>query len=118
MKEVYVLGDIDTAVDITEDAEIKVNFTYSVIWGDLESKKANQDKVRGLSEQVGVDDPVPYDAAFTMCVWFGMICIVTVPYLREYSNRPRHSHGDACRCPRYSSLLGAILGVGTQLFIM
>ena len=31
--------------------------------------------------------------------------------------RPRHIHGDACRCPRYSSLLGAILGVGIQLFI-
>ena len=83
VKEVYVLGDIDSAVDIIEDAEIKVNFTYSVIWGDLESKKENQDKVRGLSEQVGVDDPMPYDAAFTMCGWFGLICIVTVPYLRE-----------------------------------
>ena len=71
----------------------------------------------GLSEQVGVDDPVPYDAAFTMCVWFGLICIVTVPYLREYSNRPRHSHGDACRCPRYSSLLRAVLGVGIQQLI-
>ena len=48
VKEVYVLGDIDTVVDITEDAEIRVNFTYSVIWGDLESKKENQDKVRGV----------------------------------------------------------------------
>ncbi|XP_030964910.1 transmembrane 9 superfamily member 4-like [Quercus lobata] len=47
VKEVYVLGDIDSAVDVTdEDAEIKVNFTYSVIWGDLESKEENQDKVR------------------------------------------------------------------------
>ena len=63
VKEVYVLGDIDSAVDVTdEEAEIKVNFTYSVIWGELKSKKENQDKVRlrGLSEQVGEDDPMHY----------------------------------------------------------
>ncbi|XP_030963185.1 uncharacterized protein LOC115984327 isoform X3 [Quercus lobata] len=32
--------------------------------------------------------------------------------------RPRHIHGDKCRCPSYSSLLGAVLGVGTQQFII
>ena len=32
VKEVYVLGDIDSAMDITKDAEIKVNFTYREIW--------------------------------------------------------------------------------------
>ena len=31
---------------------------------------------------------------------------------------PSRIHGYRCRCPPYSSLLGAILGVGTQLFIM
>ena len=31
---------------------------------------------------------------------------------------PSRIHGYRCRCPPCSSLLGAILGVGTQLFIM
>ncbi|KAL4605854.1 hypothetical protein ACB092_09G059900 [Castanea dentata] len=117
VKEVYVLGDIDSAVDMTaEDTEIKVNFTYSVVWGDLESKKENQDKVRGLSEQVGEDDPMHYDAVLTSFLWLALIGFVTVPCLREYFTRPRHSHGDACKCPRHSSLLGAVLGVGIQQF--
>lgn len=117
VKEVYVLGDIDSAVDMTaEETEIKVNFTYSVIWGDLESKKENQDKVRVLSEQVGEDDPMHYDAVFTSFCWLMLIGFVTEPCLEEYFTRPRRSHGDACRCPRYSSLLGAVLGVGIQQF--
>ncbi|KAL0007299.1 hypothetical protein SO802_008801 [Lithocarpus litseifolius] len=43
--------------------------------------------------------------------------------LRNYNEatgviRPRHIHGDKCRCPRYLSLLRAVLGVGTQQFII
>ena len=30
---------------------------------------------------------------------------------------PRFTHGDTCKCPPYTSLLGAIIGNGNQLFL-
>ncbi|KAK4582829.1 hypothetical protein RGQ29_025843 [Quercus rubra] len=154
VKEIDVLGDYESAVDITEDIEIKVNFTYSVFWEEYESKRENPSRVRDylkeifkitnqhraiLSlEQVGGANPSPYATAIAIYIWLLLLYVKIVPYLREYFYRisfvyghvlvevrratgvirPRHVHSDACRCPRYSSLLGAILGVGTQLFIM
>uniref|UniRef100_A0A7N2M6E4 Transmembrane 9 superfamily member n=2 Tax=Quercus lobata TaxID=97700 RepID=A0A7N2M6E4_QUELO len=154
VKEIDVLGDYESAVDITEDTEIKVNFTYSVFWEEYESKRENPSRVRDylkelfkitnrgrailFLEQVGGANPSPYATAIAIYIWLLLLYIKIVLYLREYFDRisfvyghvlveatratgvirPRHVHSNACRCPRYSSLLGAILGVGTQLFIM
>ncbi|KAK9985808.1 hypothetical protein SO802_030759 [Lithocarpus litseifolius] len=151
VKEIDVLGDYESAVDITEDTEIKVNFTYSVFWEEYESKRENPSRVRDylkelfkitnrgrailFLEQVGGANPSPFATAIAIYCWLLLLYIKIVPFLREYFDRisfvfghvlveatgvirPRHVHSNACRCPRYSSLLGAILGVGTQLFIM
>ncbi|KAK9985805.1 hypothetical protein SO802_030756 [Lithocarpus litseifolius] len=152
--EIDVLGDYESAVDITEDTEIKVNFTYSVFWEEYESKQENPSRVRDylkelfkitnrgrailFLEQVGGANPSPFATAIAIYGWLLLLYIKIVPYLREYFDRisfvfghvlveatgatgvihPRHVHSNACKCPRYSSLLGAILGVGTQLFII
>ncbi|XP_030924979.1 transmembrane 9 superfamily member 4-like [Quercus lobata] len=124
VKAIYVMGHYDFSGEISKDSEIKVvNFTYSVFWEDFESKQENQDEVSDLSKHVGGDDHVPYaTTAFVICIWLGLLCavIVAYTYLRKISfgEAAGVGHGDACRCPRYSSLLGAILGVGTQQFIM
>ncbi|GMY25202.1 transmembrane 9 superfamily member 5-like [Fagus crenata] len=127
---IHVTGDLDSAVDITEDAEIKVNFTYSVFWKEIELEENG-----GWPRQDDLSTkpmPMPYATAIGICGWLGLLCAVIVPYLRKYFTensfgdvteatgfiRPRHIHGDECRCPQYSSLLGAILGVGTQQFII
>ncbi|XP_050241909.1 transmembrane 9 superfamily member 4-like [Quercus robur] len=120
VKAIYVMGHYDFSGEISKDAEIKVvDFTYSVFWEDFESKQENQDKVSDLSKHVGGDDHVPYaTTAFVICIWLGLLCaaIVAYTYLRKYFTRISFGEatgvgpGDACRCPRYSSLLGAILG--------
>ncbi|GMY25207.1 transmembrane 9 superfamily member 4-like isoform X2 [Fagus crenata] len=106
----------DFIVDISEDTEIKVNFTYSVIWREL---ALNQSSVFEHTEEIGGW------ADWLICICFGLLCAVIVLYLRNYFTRnspwinlPPQIHGDACSCPRYSSLLGAILGVGLEQFII
>ncbi|XP_030927971.1 transmembrane 9 superfamily member 5-like [Quercus lobata] len=149
VKEIDVLGDYESAVDITEDTEIKVNFTYSVFWEEYESKQEIPSRVRDylkelfkitnrgrailFLEQVGGANPSPFATAIAIYGWLLLLYIKIVLYLREYFDRISFVYGhvsveatratgvihsNACRCPRYSSLLGAILGVGTQLFIM
>ena len=153
VENIKISGDVFSAVDITEDAEINVNFTYSVIWEELELNKASAFK---QTEENG-----SWLSWVNICVWLGYLCAAIVPYLGNYFSRyhsspyvciapsrpltciklmmiinsycrnsfgtvteatgvirPRHIHGDKCRCPQYSPLLGAVLGVGTQQFIM
>ncbi|XP_030927552.1 transmembrane 9 superfamily member 4-like isoform X2 [Quercus lobata] len=142
VKYIYVIDDYDIAEDISKDKEIHVNFTYSVSWEDFEYIELylNQQisilsSVSDSSEKVGGDDPMPYTTNIVICAWLLLLCIVIVTYHRKYFTRrnafqaemmtkatglvlPSRIHGYRCRCPPYSSLLGAILGVGTQLFII
>ena len=107
VKEIDVLGDYESAVDITEDTEIKINFTYSVFWEEYESKRENPSRVRDylkeifkitnqhraiLSlEQVGGANPSPYATAIAIYIWLLLLYVKIVPYLREYFYR-YHSH--------------------------
>ena len=107
VKEIDVLGDYESAVDITEDTEIKVNFTYSVFWEEYESKRENPSRVRDylkeifkitnqhrailFLEQVGGANPSPYATAIAIYIWLLLLYVKIVPYLREYFYR-YHSH--------------------------
>nr|POE66943.1 isoform 2 of transmembrane 9 superfamily member 5 [Quercus suber] len=113
---IYVMNYNETVADVSEDTEVNVKFTYCVYWDDFDPNGKLLDETRVLSsvsdlfEPVGGDDPMSYATNIIIFVWIGLLCIVIVTYLRDYFTR--------CKCPRYSSLLGAILGVGTQLFII
>ena len=107
MKEIDVLGDYESAVDITEDTEIKVDFTYSVFWEEYESKRENPSRVRDylkelfkitnqhrailFLEQVGGANPSPYAIAIAIYIWLLLLYVKIVPYLTEYFYR-YHSH--------------------------
>ncbi|XP_061361922.1 transmembrane 9 superfamily member 5-like [Gastrolobium bilobum] len=115
--------DVDSAVDITEDAGIWVSFTYSVFWDEFEENQDIQgqqyyvyreecklDRFRRRKQDHGFRDDV--DIALYLCIiiaiWFGLLLVVTWALLRNSFKR----------CPPNSSLLGAFLGNGTQLLIM
>nr|POF19609.1 isoform 2 of transmembrane 9 superfamily member 5 [Quercus suber] len=122
---IYVMNYNETVADVSEDTEVNVKFTYSVYWDDFDPNEKLLDETRVLSsvsdlfEPVGGDDPMSYATNIIIFVWIGLLCIVIVTYLRDYFTRNSFRiHGYRCRCPGYSSLLGAILGVGTQLFII
>nr|XP_023905542.1 transmembrane 9 superfamily member 5-like [Quercus suber] len=108
---IYVMNYNETVADVSEDTEVHVKFTYSVYWNEkLLDETHVLSSVSDFFEPVGGDDPISYATNIIIFVWIGMLCILIVTYLRDYFTR--------CRCPRYSSLLGAILGVGAQLFII
>ena len=92
VKEIHVVGDHDSALDITEDAEIKVNFTYSVFWKEFESKQENQDWVRDLSEHIGEDNPMHYTTSIIICGWLCLLCAVILLYLRYYFTQCHSTH--------------------------
>ncbi len=82
VQNIHVTGDLDSAVDITEDAEIKVNFTYSVFWKEIESEEnGGWPRPDDLSTK---PMPMPYTTAIGICGWLGLLCAVIVPYLRKY----------------------------------
>uniref|UniRef100_A0A7N2M7A2 Transmembrane 9 superfamily member n=1 Tax=Quercus lobata TaxID=97700 RepID=A0A7N2M7A2_QUELO len=122
---IYVMNYDETVADVSEDTEVNVKFTYSVYWDEFDPNEKLLDETHVLSsvsdlfEPVGGDDPMSYAKNIIIFVWIGLLCIVIVTYLRDYFTRNSFRiHGYRCRCLRYSSLLGAILGVGTQLFII
>ncbi|PON83106.1 Nonaspanin [Trema orientale] len=136
--DIYVLSDYNSDVDITEAAEIKVNFTYSAYWDEApyNARRFLNDTpfehLMRLEEEHQIwNSRLTYWASVAV-VWVGLLLAVTVPYLMSYFRRyshgveenmdtrlttPRHIHGDNCKCPPYTSLLGAILGNGNQLLI-
>ncbi|KAL2899448.1 Transmembrane 9 superfamily member 5 [Bienertia sinuspersici] len=79
--EVHAFSDPNHVVDITEDAESDVKFTYTATWNVTSTQYSNGDE----------DDRE-----------IGWACI----------------DGDVFRCPALLSLFCAVLGSGTQLFLV
>ncbi|KAK7858970.1 transmembrane 9 superfamily member 5, partial [Quercus suber] len=86
----------------------KVKAIYST------SRVLSSGKILNPSKRIKTRSVPNATTAFIICIWLGLLCavIVAFTYLRK------NSAGDNCWCPRYSSLPGAILGVGTQQFII
>ncbi|CAL5416745.1 unnamed protein product [Camellia sinensis] len=129
VEDIYITSDNLTGADISDDAAVKVNFTYSVFWNKFKfqsadsifSNKTSSDFVWPTKKQGQWFSIWPV-LTFTLVIWVVVLFQVTMPYLRSYLNWyliiSAHIHGDGCRCPSYTSLLGAILGIGTQQLIL
>ncbi|GMP77967.1 hypothetical protein CsSME_00034066 [Camellia sinensis var. sinensis] len=127
VEDIYITSELLTGADISDDAAVKVNFTYSVFWNKFNFQSADSifsnetlsDFVWPTKEQGQGDWPV---LTFTIVIWVVVLFNATMRYLSSYHNRHLmfsvQIHGDGCRCPPYTSLLGAILGIGTQQLIL
>ncbi|CAL5347697.1 unnamed protein product [Camellia sinensis] len=127
VEDIYITSELLTGADISDDAAVKVNFTYSVFWNKFNFQSADSifsnetlsDFVWPTKEQGQGDWPV---LTFTIVIWVVVLFNATMQYLSSYHNRHLmfsvQIHGDGCRCPPYTSLLGAILGIGTQQLIL
>ncbi|XP_057954618.1 transmembrane 9 superfamily member 2-like [Malania oleifera] len=120
--DMSVMCDFDSDLDVTEDVPVKVNFTYSVFWREL-----NESSVNWPTEQGDWENILMF--LFRACIiviWIGLLLEVAMQYLSGYFTRysdgdieeakpgkinMKQIHGDSCRCPPYPSLLGAVLGV-------
>ncbi|XP_048504263.1 transmembrane 9 superfamily member 5 isoform X2 [Beta vulgaris subsp. vulgaris] len=132
--EVHAFSDPNHIVDITEDAETDVKFTYSVNWNATSVQFAN--RMRRYS-RAALLSPVQ------QLHWFSIINSIVIILLsmgllamlywwniksdlRKYSNGDEDDReigwafmgGDVFRCPTLLSLFCAVLGCGTQLFLV
>ncbi|XP_059649882.1 transmembrane 9 superfamily member 5-like [Cornus florida] len=117
-----------------------VKFTYSVFWKNQEVNSSHaflntssMDKwdhelnlVKKKQERKDFRYSVLYYVA--ICLKIGLLLSVIKLYLNRYFSRVvreerrqigmQQIHGEACRCPPRTYLLGAILGIGTQQLIL
>ncbi|XP_062119266.1 transmembrane 9 superfamily member 2-like [Humulus lupulus] len=147
VKDISILSNYSSSVDIAEVAANKVKFTYSVLWAEEPDKPGHfsgytpfDEELMRLKEDGEIWNSKLFYWASATLVWVGLILTVTVPYLTDYLDRYDYLycrfssreqdhldcrvnnqhllHGDNCKCPPYTSLLGAVLGNGIQLLIM
>ncbi|PWA41325.1 nonaspanin (TM9SF) [Artemisia annua] len=123
--EVYLRANLGDVVDVTEDKEIEVNFTYSVTWAETE--RSFDKSVHGY---------VIANSSFTILIL--VICLL-IFYIRVLSKdiskyacdveEPevtdtqdetawKNIHGDVFRFPEHKSLFAAALGSGSQLLVL
>ncbi|XP_057547974.1 transmembrane 9 superfamily member 5-like isoform X2 [Amaranthus tricolor] len=132
--EVLAFSDPNHVVDITEDAEIDVKFTYSAKWNKTSIPFAN--RMRRYSK-------ASFLPPIQQLHWFSIINSVVIILLsmgllamlywwniqsdlKKYFNGDEDDReigwacidGDVNRCPKLLPLFCAVLGCGTQLLLM
>ncbi|KAI3730452.1 hypothetical protein L1987_61622 [Smallanthus sonchifolius] len=119
-------------VDVTDDMEIDVDFTYSVKWWEIEDERLNDYATSSI---------LPYhicahvhsiaNSCFTIIIVIICLVIFYMRFLHKDISRYacdvednqeqkgwKNIHGDVFRFPKHKSLLSAALGSGTQLLAM
>ncbi|KAH9605793.1 hypothetical protein KSS87_008975 [Heliosperma pusillum] len=131
--EVHAFSDPEHVVDITEDSEIDVKFTYSVIWNASSATFATRMSRYSKASLLPPVQQLHWFSLISSAVVF-MLSVTLVALLYRWnlkSDLRKYFHGDddneagrACvdgdifRCPSYLSLLCAVLGCGTQVFLV
>ncbi|KAM0043437.1 putative nonaspanin (TM9SF) [Helianthus debilis subsp. tardiflorus] len=125
--------DLDSTVDVTDDVEINVDFTYSVIWWETE---------RTFDERLDIYETFFYfttshtRACLLICkfMFHNLHCdhlpshlLHTISSQRNFQAEVNDNHeqkgwknirGDVFRFPKHKSLFSAALGSGTQLLVV
>lgn len=132
--EVHAFSDPNHVVDITEDAETDVQFTYSAIWNVTSAEFANR---MSRYSRASLLSPIQ------QLHWFSLINSIVIIMLsmgllavlywwninsdmRKYSKGDIDDKevgwtcidGDVFRSPTFLSLFSAVLGCGAQIFIV
>ncbi|KAL9228581.1 hypothetical protein vseg_004143 [Gypsophila vaccaria] len=132
--EVHAFSDPSQVVDITEDAEIDVKFTYSAIWNATLATFATR---MSRYSRASLLPPVQQLHRFSLIgsaviFMLSVTLVVTLYWWNIKSNLKKYFSGDeddnevglACKdgdfskSPPYLSLLCAVLGCGTQIFLV
>uniref|UniRef100_A0A803LD23 Transmembrane 9 superfamily member n=1 Tax=Chenopodium quinoa TaxID=63459 RepID=A0A803LD23_CHEQI len=132
--EVHAFSDPNHVVDITEDAAINVKFTYSANWNATSIRFANRMKRYSKASLLSPVQQLHWFSVINSAVIILLsMGILAVLYwwnikndLRKYSNGDEDDReigwacieGDVFRCPTLLSLFCAVLGCGTQLFLV
>ncbi|CAN6465660.1 unnamed protein product [Victoria cruziana] len=135
--EISVQPSPETAVDITDDKEVDVEFTYSVSWRETntpyEARMERYSKSSSLPHHLEIHWFSIINSCVTVLLLTGFLATILMRVLKndfvKYSHDEetaedqeetgwKYIHGDVFRYPKYKSLLAAVLGSGTQLLTL
>nr|XP_009592973.1 transmembrane 9 superfamily member 5 [Nicotiana tomentosiformis] len=133
--EIHAFSDPSHVVDITEDIDQSVTFTYSVLWNEtstlFNNRMARYSRASGnpVNQQVHWFSVVNSIVITVLLMAFFAVSMVQrlKNDLRKWSSGDeeedkevgwKYLHGDVFRCPSNMPLLCAVLGAGTQLLTL
>ncbi|KAL6506465.1 hypothetical protein OROGR_024646 [Orobanche gracilis] len=133
--EIHAFSDPSHLVDVTEDSDVKVEFTYSILWnGTSLPYKNRMDRYSRASLLPLLHQSHLFSFVNSIIILILLLGLLTVLFMRHLKNDLRkwsigdedeekevgwkYIHGDVFRCPTNLTLLSAVLGCGTQMLTM
>ncbi|XP_078444852.1 endomembrane protein 70 protein family [Wolffia australiana] len=135
--EITVRTDHTALVDVTEDAELTVEFTYSVKWKEtstpFEKRMDKYSQVSSTPRHLEIHWFSIINSCVTVLLLTGFLATILMRVLKNDFVKYAHDeetaedqeetgwkyiHGDVFRFPSNKSLFAACIGSGTQLFAL
>ncbi|PNX92767.1 phagocytic receptor 1b-like protein [Trifolium pratense] len=135
--DVFIRNDPNVVVDLTEDREVKMDFTYSVKWTEtdipFEKRLEKYSLTSSLSHHLEIHWFSIINSCVTVLLLTGFLAMILMRVLKndfvkftpdeeahddQEESGWKNIHGDVFRYPRYKSLFAAALGIGSQLFTL
>ncbi|XP_039139485.1 transmembrane 9 superfamily member 2-like [Dioscorea cayenensis subsp. rotundata] len=135
--EINVQTDNNLAVDITEDKEVNVEFSYSVTWKKtdipFEKRMEKYSKSSSMPQHLEIHWFSIINSCVTVLLLTGFLATILMRVLKndfiKYSHDDealedqeetgwKYIHGDVFRFPKHKSLFSAVIGSGTQLLAL
>ncbi|XAR47999.1 hypothetical protein NMG60_11030665 [Bertholletia excelsa] len=135
--EISTRMDPDFVVDLTEDKEIDIEFTYTVKWKEtdlpFEKRMEKFSQISSLPRHLEIHWISIINSCVTVLLLTAFLATILMRVLKndfiKYAQDEespddqeetgwKYIHGDVFRFPKYKSLFAAALGSGTQLFAL
>ncbi|PKA66220.1 hypothetical protein AXF42_Ash006917 [Apostasia shenzhenica] len=135
--EINVQTDPNLSVDITDDKEVEVDFSYSVSWKKteipFEKRMEKYSKISSMPQHLEIHWFSIINSCVTVLLLTGFLATILMRVLKNDFIRYSHDeetsedqeetgwkyiHGDVFRFPKYKSLFAAVIGSGTQLLAL
>ncbi|XP_014504041.1 transmembrane 9 superfamily member 2 [Vigna radiata var. radiata] len=135
--DVFIRNDPRAVVDLTQNREVNVDFTYSAKWIEtdtpFEKRLEKYSQTSSLSHNLEIHWFSVINSCVTVLLLTGFLTIILMRVLKndfvkftpdeeavddQEESGWKYIHGDVFRYPRFKSWFAAALGTGTQLFTL
>lgn len=135
--DIYVQTDPNMSVDITDDKEVDVDFSYSVSWKKtdipFERRMDKYSKTSSMPRYLKIHWFSIINSCVIVLLLTGLLAAILMRVLKNDFIRYTHDedsleeqdgtgwkyiHGDVFRFPHHKSLFAAVIGSGTQLLVL
>ncbi|KAL9171440.1 hypothetical protein ABFS82_04G208500 [Erythranthe guttata] len=133
--EIHALSDPNHVLDITDDIDVTIDFTYSIFWNETSIPYRNRmERYLAASSLPILQQTHWFSFVNSIVIVIMLTGLLVVLFTRHLKNDLRkwsigdedeekevgwkYLHGDVLRCPTNLPLFCAVLGCGTQLLTM